>query len=79
MSIRVDLLDIIRSSQVSKNLDVNLSARRALNAFDKDQAESFSFWLRHMGMCMDVMFEKSVKLKVATPEDLKRYKQEMSI
>ena len=75
MSIRADLLDVMRTTLKSGNKDANYAARQAIIALDHDNADSMSFWTKHMGACLDGFFVRALALKPITADELKRYKQ----
>ena len=75
MSILADMLSVTRSTAKSGNLDGNYAYRMAIRAYQRDDSESLTFWLRHGTMTIDGMFTKGLTMNPCSPEELKAYKR----
>lgn len=72
---RANLVATIKKSAKTGNLDANNAFRMALRAYDRDDAESLSFWAKEGAMCIPEMFEKAVNMKPITAENLAEFKK----
>jgi hypothetical protein len=73
-----DMLAAKKKSLRAGNRDAAIAFNRAIAAYDRDDADSVSFWVKHAAMCIPGMFVKAITMLPVDKDAMAAYKREMN-